>query len=78
MVSPRYVLDDDEATTERQPWRCDKCNNLLARMYLGPGSNVESKCPRCNSYNVILVSKSDEEMHVNHHSTTPFHVRQNT
>lgn len=29
-------------------WRCPKCNTILAKMVLKPGSVVEIKCPRCN------------------------------
>lgn len=72
---PRYVTDDD-ATTERQEWRCPRCRNLLAKVYLGPGSNVESKCPHCNTFNYILVSKSDEELKVQRFSTTPYKGRE--
>lgn len=65
----------EEPSTERQPWRCEKCNNLLAKLYAGPGTDIQVKCPYCNSFNAILVSKSDEEMHVNHPSTTPYKTR---
>jgi phage FluMu protein Com len=30
-------------------WRCPRCNTILAKMRLTPGSVIEIKCPRCNA-----------------------------
>ncbi len=32
-----------------RPFRCPRCNALLAKLRLTPGSVVEVKCPRCNT-----------------------------
>ena len=32
-----------------RPWRCPRCNAMLARLALRPGSVVEIKCARCNA-----------------------------
>lgn len=31
-------------------WRCSKCNRILARVALSPGSAVEIKCSVCNTF----------------------------
>lgn len=31
-------------------WRCPKCNRILAKLRLTPGSQIEVKCRSCNTY----------------------------
>jgi phage FluMu protein Com len=45
--------------TERPPvqdWRCRHCGRLLARMRLGAGSLIVTRCPKCGDWVTLEVA----------------------
>jgi phage FluMu protein Com len=42
-----------------RPWRCRRCDVLLARVIIARGSRIEIVCRRCRTLNTIESDDSD-------------------
>lgn len=58
------IATADTGTPTVRAWRCFHCGRILAKLSLGPGSEVQIKCS-CNAMNVLQVQnavQSEEEI----------------
>lgn len=48
-----------------EPWRCPHCSRILAKLKLGPGSQIEIKCSSCSRFSTREAIESERTARAN-------------